>query len=98
MSQFAQLAILIGALTPFLVAIVQRSHFSSRLRTVIGVTMSLIVATLTAYLHGDMNLHSWATAAIGVVGAAAVAYKLIWVPIGAVPWLEAKTTPAHDTA
>jgi peptidoglycan/LPS O-acetylase OafA/YrhL len=92
MSHLAQLSALVGFLLPFLVAIVQKSHWSRTVRTVIGVAASVATATIVAILHGDVTLHTWGTAVIGVLGAAMVSYKAIWEPIGAAPWLERVTT------
>lgn len=93
MSHLAQLSALIGFLLPWLVALVQRSTWSSTVRTIIGVAASVATATIVAILHGDVTMQTWGTAVIGVLGAAMVSYKTIWQPIGAVPWLERKTDP-----
>lgn len=90
MSQLAQLSALIGFLLPILIAVVQKSHWSRAVKTVVGAIVCIIVATITAIVHGDVTTwHEWATALIFIFGAALVTYRNVWVPLGAAPWIEA---------
>ena len=88
MSTLAQLSALVGALIPILIAVLQKTHFSRRLKTIIGAVASLAVSLVTPAVYSHLSLHSWGTSIVYVWGAALVTYMGVWVPLGAAPWIE----------
>lgn len=97
MSNLAQWSALVGFLIPLAIAVVQQTHWRRWVRTVIGVVCSLGAAIITAAVENRLTWNTWATSAIWIVTTAMVSYRTIWVPLGAAPTIEAKTTVAPTT-
>jgi hypothetical protein len=93
MTNLAQWSALVGFLLPLVVAVIQRPTFSRRLRTVIGIAASAGTAVLTALIEGKLTWNNWATSFIFVAVTAWASYGHVWVPAGAAPYIEAKTSP-----
>lgn len=94
MTNLAQWSALIGFLLPILIAVVQRPSFPKWVRTVVGIVFSIGAAILTAMIENKLTWNTWATSLIFVALAAYTSYGHIWVPIGAAPYVEKKTTPS----
>lgn len=94
MSQLAQISALVGAILPLVVAIVQHHKLPVWARTVIGIVASIAASLITPAVQSQLNWHTWATSLIFVAGAVYTTYAHVWVPIGAVPWIEQKTSGA----
>lgn len=92
MSNLAQWSALVGFLVPLVIAIIQQTHWGRTIRTIVGVVSSLAAAVVTAAVQNNLNWNTWATSAIWIVTTAMVSYRTIWVPLGAAPFIEAKTT------
>lgn len=93
MSDLAQWSALVGFLLPLLVAVLQRPQFSQTVRTVVGICASIVAALITAWAETDLNWHTWSTAVIFIALTSWTTYKRVWVPVGAAPLIEAKTSP-----
>jgi len=96
MSNLAQWSALVGFLLPILVAIIQRPQFTRTTRTIIGIIASIAAAVLTAMVEGKLTWHTFGTSAIFIALTAWASYKNVWVPAGAAPWVEAKTSPGAE--
>lgn len=88
MTDVAQWAALVGFILPLVVAIVQQSHWSRTVRTVIGAICVVVAAVVTALVEDKFNMHQWATSLIFIALTAYSSYTHIWVPIGAAPWIQ----------
>lgn len=97
MTNLAQWSALVGLLLPLLIAVVQQTHWSSPVRTIIGVLASVIASIVTPAVYSNLNWHTWATSFITVFGAALITYKAVWVPLGAAPWIEKSTSVKPPT-
>lgn len=96
-----------GVAMPFLIALINQSHWSPKLRGIIAFALCLGVSALLAALHGTLTLDSWRDTAVLVTGAAMVMYHALWKPSGLAPAVENATTvddtdtitynPAGDT-
>jgi hypothetical protein len=92
LTDLVQWSALIGFLLPLLVAIVQQSHWSSKVRTIIGVIAVLVTSFVTTAVEGKLTWDRWAESLVVVFVLAMTAYKSVWVPLGAAPFIEAKTS------
>lgn len=92
MSNLAQWSALVGFVLPLLVAIVQQSHWSRAVRTVIGIIAVIISAGVTAFVENKLNWNNWATSLIAIATVAFTTYRNVWVPLGAADWVEAVTS------
>ena len=99
----AQWLILAGVLTPLITSVVQQPKWTGTVRTIVGVVASVVIGVLTLLANGTLNdvlndgASTWLSLLALVVGAAAAAYKTIWVPMGVAPKIEnatSKTPPA----
>jgi hypothetical protein len=82
---------LIGALLPFLIAIVQQPRWSSGFRQIIAVVVSVIAGVGTVLVSGNFDVQNWLVTLVAVIGAAQAAYALVWRPTNVAPTIEAKT-------
>lgn len=81
-----------GVAMPFLIAIINQSHWSPKVRGVVAFAACLGAAALLSALHGTLTLTHWRDSAILVTGAAMVMYHALWRPSGLAPALEDATT------
>lgn len=87
-----ELNILIGALLPLVLAVAQHRDMTKDQRTLLGTAVALCVGLLTAGLSGQTDPTNIAATVGTVLVTAKVTYSKLWRPIGAAPWIEAKTT------
>ena len=92
MTNLAQWSALVGFLLPLLIAIVQQSHWSRRTRTVVGAIAVTVAALVTAATENKLNWDTWATSLIWIAVTAYTSYRNVWIPLGAAPAIEEKTT------
>lgn len=92
MSNLAQWSALVGFLIPILVAVIQQPVFTRPVRTVIGVIMAVLAAVVTAAVQNQLTWNTWATSVIWVATFAFTTYRNVWVPLGAIDWIEALTS------
>jgi len=81
-----------GVAMPFLIALINQSHWSPKLRGLVAFAACLGAAAALAALHGTLTLTSWCSTAITVTGAALVMYHALWKPSGLAPAVETATT------
>ena len=81
-----------GVAMPFLIAIINQSRWSPKLRGLVAFAACLGAAALLAMLHGTLTLTHWRDTAILVTGAAMVMYHSLWKPSGLAPAIEDATS------
>lgn len=86
--------VLIGALMPLIIALLNQCHWSVKLRSLVAVVVCIIAAAITEVIrNGDsFNLSHWRETAIIIAGAALISYQTWWRPSTWAPSLEAATT------
>lgn len=94
-TEFVAIVLAVGGLLPILTAVVNQPHWSTRARTIMSVLVS-VLAGLVAYVaeFGFVvdSPSSIVATVVGVVLAAATAYKTLWQPTGVAPAIEAATS------
>lgn len=87
-------SLLVGALLPNLVAVVQQPQWPSWLRAVVGVICSIVAGAVTTYLTlEEVMWEQGMVHAILLVGIASWAsYRNFWQPTRIAPAIEAKTS------
>lgn len=88
--------VLLGALMPLVVAVVNQSHWSPRRRGLVAVVLCVLAASVASLIRGD-NWGDWRTTAVVVVGSALVSYRVWWQPTTIAPAIEAATTLGTHT-
>ena len=94
-------SLLVGALTPFLIAAVNRPTMTVQARQIVAAVISLLVGLITVILGGTigdwtLSLNNGVIIMASVVGSAQLAYALIWKPTKIAEVVELATTPAED--
>lgn len=93
------LALLIGAMLPPIVAVIQQPKWSAGARAIVTVLLCLIAGTATAYFEGTNVLRfgpEWGAACLRVLVAAQATYVAFWKPTGIAPAIERVTAPAEE--
>lgn len=54
--------------------------------------MAIVAAAITAAVDKSLTWNNWATSLILVATVAFTTYRNVWVPLGAMDWIEAKTS------
>lgn len=88
--------LLVGALLPALVAVIQQPRWPSWFRAVVSVASSIVAGSLTVYLtEGDALWEQGHLHVVLLVGVASWAsYQSFWRSTGVAPVIEAKTSVA----
>lgn len=98
MSLSVALTGLVGVLTPLATAVVQQPTWTPRLRSIVGVVVSVVLAAATVYGEQAAHLtHATLPTLLGAVTAVIVAaqatYHGLYKPTGLAPALERVTSP-----
>lgn len=90
----ASVGIIVGIVTPLLVALIQRPTMSKQLRTVIAIAAAVIIGLISAAASGQLSQPSSALTLIVVLYATCeAAYQKIWKATGLAKSIEVKTSP-----
>jgi hypothetical protein len=90
----ASWALILGVLTPLVVAVVQQPRWGTRYRAVVAAVAAVIVGVVTVLANGTWQDASGTLGIIALVLVASnTAYKTLWKPTGVAPLIEAKTSP-----
>ncbi|WP_199896714.1 hypothetical protein [Streptomyces niger] len=87
-------ALIVGFLSPLLISVVNRPHWSSAIRASVQVAVSVLVGLGTAYFAGDFAGKDIVTSILIASVSAISAYKGIFKPTGMSPAVERMTSPA----
>ena len=82
-AQIVAIILAVGSLLPLLTSVAQQPHWSNRARVAVGVGLSLLAGLVTYVTQYGLEVDSWAnlvTVVVGIILAAAAAYKTIWQP------------------
>jgi hypothetical protein len=98
MSQVEAWTLLVGAIVPVLVAVVNQPGWNATVRRIVAVGVSLVIGLGTVVAQGlaDFSPAGALVTIAAVVGAAQAAYALIWKPSGTTDSVEratSRTTP-----
>ena len=83
----ADLLILIGILTPLLVAIVASVKTSSTVKGILALVVSVIIGAATAYASDLMSAANILGSILAAYGAAQTVYVLVFKPAGITSWV-----------
>lgn len=90
--------LLVGVLTPALIAVINHPVWQSQTKRIIAVVGAAVLGVLTVIGNGlandlDVNLSNTITVVLAVVGASQAAYSILWKPTGAADVIETKVNP-----
>lgn len=85
-------ALIVGFLSPIVIAVVQRPTYGNQVRVLIMVAWSGISGTGTAWLAGEFTGRGITSCVLLVVISAISSYQSIWKPLRVAPVIEAKTS------
>ena len=83
----ADLLILIGIVTPLLVAIVASSRWSSQAKGNLAMAASIVIGYATAYASDLVSAANVLGSILAAYGAAQVAYTALFKPLGITSWI-----------
>jgi len=88
-------SLLVGAVLPPFVAIIQQPQWPNWFRTAVAVASSIVVGFVTTWLTNDDVLweQPMVTSILMVLVAALTTYRNVWRSSGIAPAIEAKTSP-----
>ncbi len=94
LSTFEMWAVLVGALTPLVIALLAQSHFSEAINAVIGVTVILIAALGTVYFYDPVGFteRSVVTSLVMVFFTATTVHGHFLKPLGVYDRIKVKTS------
>ena len=91
MTDFEMYSLLVGFFLPPVLAIVQQSSWSDRLRAVVAFVACLLAGAGVAYFQGDLTGKRFITGALVVMVTGLATYRNFWKPTGVAPAIETKT-------
>jgi len=83
----ADILVLIGIITPLLVAIVTRLNTSSTRKGLLALAFSVAIGVATCYAQGLLSTANLLGSILAAYGAAQVAYVAVFKPAGITSWL-----------
>jgi hypothetical protein len=92
MTNLTQWALIVAFFVPPVVALVNQTKWSSKLKAVVFFGVSLVAAGGTAYFQGDLTGRRFLDAALIIVAAAAAYYHGLWKPTEVAPTIEKATS------
>jgi len=90
-TDFEMYSLLVGFFLPPVLAIVQQSSWSDRLRAVVAFAACLLAGAGVAYFQGDLTGKRFITGALVVMVTGLATYRNFWKPTGVAPAIETKT-------
>lgn len=97
MTDLEMWTLLVGALLPALIAVIQQPQWSCRLRAVVTVVACLVAGGGTAGLDGQLTGRSVVTSVLTVLVTALATYHGFWKPSGIAAAVEGLTSSADVT-
>lgn len=83
----ADILVLIGIVTPLLVAIITKLDTSSTVKGLLALAFSVAIGVATCYANGLLSTADVLGSALAAYGAAQVAYVAVFKPAGITSWL-----------
>jgi hypothetical protein len=96
MSTELQWSLILGAILPPLIAVIQRPNFSSHVRTAITVIVCVVAGLVGLAIEGKLGAGAKTIVVnmIVVIGAAVTFHDRIWRPLSITPRIESATSPS----
>jgi uncharacterized membrane protein len=99
MSDTLTLSMILGAVAPLVVAVINRPSWSSQKKQLVAVAASVVAAVVALFLTDGFNdVGDTSAIVLLVIGTAQAAYALIWKPTNIALAIEEKTSPAPEAA
>jgi L-lactate permease len=90
-------SLLIGAVLPPFIAVLQQPSWSRPLRTVVTVVVCVLVGFVGSYIRGDWTGRAITTAVLLTLVAALTTYRNLWKPTRVAGSIEMATSPGSDS-
>lgn len=91
MTNLAMWATIVGFLAPPVIAIIQQSRWSNRIRAVVTFGVALVAGAGTAYFQGELTGKRFLEASMIVFVAAIASFYGFWKPTDVAPTIERTT-------
>lgn len=91
LSNLAMYALVVGFFLPPVLAIVQQSSWSDKVRAVVAFLACLVAGAGTAYFQGDLTGRRFAEASLVILTTGMATYRNFWKPTGVAPTIESAT-------
>lgn len=92
MTNLQQWSLIVAFFVPPVVALVNQTGWSSKLKSVVFFAVSLVAAAGTAYFQGDLTGKRFLDSALLIVAAGAAYYHGLWKPTEVAPTIEKSTS------
>lgn len=89
-------SLIVGFLSPLVIAVIQQPKWSGPIRVLVAVLWSALAGGMTSWLAGDFGGRSALSCALIVCVTAIATYQQIWRPTRIAPTIEAKTSPPSE--
>jgi hypothetical protein len=97
MSNLQLISAFIGLVMPLVVSVINQEHWSSPVKGLVAVLVSLVASVVTTWAQGGLHSHSLASSFLIIFGATLATYRVFWKPTGISDKVETATT-AKKTA
>lgn len=94
LSDAAMWAVIVGFISPLLIAAVQQPKWTTRSRAIVTFVWAVVVGSVTAFLSGDLNGRTLISTVLLILVVSVATYRGLWQPTGAAPAIERATSPA----
>ena len=91
MTNFQMWSLIVGFVLPPVLAVIQQSGWSDRLRAVVAFLACAVAGAGVAYFQGDLTAKRFVEAGLVVLVTAIATYRNFWKPTGVAPAIETKT-------
>lgn len=92
MSNLLWISALVGGLLPHAISVVNQSHWSSGVKSVIAFAACIVAAFVVAYAENKFDFKNIATSLAFVFALAQTSYQGLWKPTGIADAVESTTT------
>lgn len=93
MSNTQAWSVILGVITPLLIAVVNRKTWSDQMRRIAAIVVSVVVAVGNLVFNGDItDWKNWVVNIALVAGAAQVLYATVFKPTGIADKVDQKTS------
>lgn len=87
----------VGFLLPHAIALLNQTHWSAKLKSIVAFCCCLIAAIATTWIKGDLNFTDVVASAGTIFVVARSSYAGLWKPTGIAPTIEAATSASPGT-
>ena len=88
-----QVALLVGALLPLAIAVINQPQWHSGFKSVMAFVLCFVASLVLAWFRGEINHQDLVETFATVYGAAMVTYTALWKPTNVAPSIESATSP-----